>query len=162
MQIRPAGRGDLDRLSHLRLEFLADVHGVPVSALTDELLEPTRTFTTSTFDAGQLHSWLAVDAGDGSDGDGELAGGVSVVLMPAPPRPGDVRAWEGYVINMYVRPPWRRRGLGRQLFDACLSGAPALGVRRFFLMATPDGRPLYEENGFATNDTWLELRLPSP
>ena len=32
-------------------------------------------------------------------------------------------------------------------------------MRRISLLATADGRPLYESAGFATNSDWLHLEL---
>ncbi|MEZ5141239.1 MAG: GNAT family N-acetyltransferase [Acidimicrobiales bacterium] len=93
-------------------------------------------------------------------GDDAVLGIVSLQLQPVPPRPDDLRPHEGHVLNMYVVPWARGRGVGRVLFEACLSSADALGVRRFHLLATPDGRPLYESAGFAANPDVLERRVP--
>ncbi len=79
-----------------------------------------------------------------------------------PPRPGDLRPHEGYVLNMYVLPGARSRGVGRRLLDACLASAGELGVRRFHLVATEDGRPLYESAGFVVNPAVLERPVVGP
>ena len=48
----------------------------------------------------------------------------------------------------FVHPDWARRGLARQLYDACERAACAAGFRRFELMATLPGEPLYRALGF--------------
>jgi GNAT superfamily N-acetyltransferase len=48
----------------------------------------------------------------------------------------------------FVHPAHARRGLGRQLFEACERAAVAAGFTAFELMATPPGVPLYEALGF--------------
>ena len=48
----------------------------------------------------------------------------------------------------YVSPKWARRGLARQLYQACESAAVAAGFSRFQLGATLSGVPLYEALGF--------------
>lgn len=48
----------------------------------------------------------------------------------------------------FVHPAYARRGLARQLFAACESAARAAGFRRFELMATLPGEPLYAALGF--------------
>jgi GNAT superfamily N-acetyltransferase len=48
----------------------------------------------------------------------------------------------------FVHPDWARRGLARQLYDACERAASAAGFRRFELMATLPGEPLYRALGF--------------
>ena len=84
---------------------------------------------------------------------------VSIALWDLPPLPGEPRTVEAFVLNMYVDPAHRSRGVGGQLLRACLASATALGIRRFQLIATPDGRPLYEKHGFASNDDRLELQV---
>ena len=48
----------------------------------------------------------------------------------------------------FVHPEWTRRGLGRRLFARCESAAGEAGFRRFELMATLPGEPLYAALGF--------------
>ena len=84
----------------------------------------------------------------------------SVVTHDVPPQPEDPRAHEGYVINMYVRPGSRGRGIGRRLLDACLGLAVEQDLRRFYLYATAAGRPMYEVAGFANHADWMVLRVP--
>lgn len=48
----------------------------------------------------------------------------------------------------FVHPYWARRGLARQLYAACERAASAAGFRRFELMATLPGEPLYGALGF--------------
>jgi GNAT superfamily N-acetyltransferase len=49
----------------------------------------------------------------------------------------------------FVHPGSARRGLARQLYDTCERAASAAGFRRFELMATLPGEPLYRALGFA-------------
>ena len=48
----------------------------------------------------------------------------------------------------FVHPDYARRGLARQLYAACEGAARAAGFRRFELMATSPGEPLYTALGF--------------
>jgi GNAT superfamily N-acetyltransferase len=48
----------------------------------------------------------------------------------------------------FVHPAYARRGLARQLYGACERAALAAGFRRFELMATLPGEPLYAALGF--------------
>ena len=92
--------------------------------------------------------------------DGTAQGLVSMLLQEAPPRVDDVRSLEGLVANLYVRRPWRRRGSGRLLLEACRDAAGGVGVRRLNLYATSDGRPLYDAAGFVARADWMVLDLP--
>jgi len=59
----------------------------------------------------------------------------------------------------FVDPGAARQGLGRILFDRCLTDARAAGFQRLELMATLPGEPLYRALGFA-EDERVELALP--
>jgi GNAT superfamily N-acetyltransferase len=48
----------------------------------------------------------------------------------------------------FVHPDWARRGLARQIYYECEQAAYAAGFRRFELMATLPGEPLYRALGF--------------
>lgn len=155
MQIRLAGAHDVDLLTLMRLTFLADHAGVEPGTFADEVVAATRAFAQRGLDAATLPSWFA------DDDTGRCVGVVSLHLLDMPPRTDDRRTLEGYVINLYVDPAHRHAGVGRALFDACLAGAADHHVRRVFLKATADGRPLYERAGFAPNDAWMELSIRS-
>jgi GNAT superfamily N-acetyltransferase len=62
-------------------------------------------------------------------------------LLDPATEPARVRA-------MFVRGDWTRRGLGRQILEACEDAARAEGFRELSLMATLPGVPLYEACGF--------------
>lgn len=70
-----------------------------------------------------------------------MKGGDDPRLDPAT-EPARIRAF-------FVRPDSARRGLARRLYDACSAAARDAGFRRFELMATLPGVPLYVALGFA-------------
>jgi GNAT superfamily N-acetyltransferase len=48
----------------------------------------------------------------------------------------------------FVHPDWTRRGLARSIYSACAAAAWVAGFRRFELMSTRPGEPLYAALGF--------------
>ena len=86
-------------------------------------------------------------AAGGWSGRGTLYGGdqakdaVDPRLDPAT-EPARIRAF-------YVHPAHARRGLARQLYSVCERAAVDAGFRRFELMATLPGEPLYRALGFS-------------
>ena len=141
-RIRPATVDDLEELCRLRLAFLADLQHVDPGEFAPEFIDATRAFFVDTMAQGRVHSWLATDA------DSRNVGIVSVVIVDMPPRPQQLGAFEGYLINMYVAPEARSQGIGRSLLEVVLDAADELGVRGFFLHHTPEGLPLYLSVGF--------------
>lgn len=49
----------------------------------------------------------------------------------------------------FVHPDWARQGVGSRLLTACEAAARAFGFRRFELVATLTGEPLYARHGYA-------------
>jgi GNAT superfamily N-acetyltransferase len=84
----------------------------------------------------------------GSDGQ---AGREAAVLDPATDA-ARIRAF-------FVRPDWARRGVGRALLDHCEAAARRAGFRSTALMATLPGVRLYQECGYAGEDS-VDFPLP--
>lgn len=61
----------------------------------------------------------------------------------------DPRSEPARIRAFFVHPDFARRGLARRLYDECARDARAAGFRRFELMATLPGEPLYLALGFA-------------
>jgi GNAT superfamily N-acetyltransferase len=150
VQIRPTTAADLDTVLALRLAFVADVRGVQVASFAPDFVEVTRRYLEDVTAADRIRSWLAIDGGEA-----EPVGVVSVLSNDAPPLPEVHLAKEGYVVNLWVAPGARRRGIARALLAAAMGAAPAEGWRRLYLHATDDGRPLYEEAGFVPDARWM-------
>jgi GNAT superfamily N-acetyltransferase len=60
------------------------------------------------------------------------------------------------VLNVYVEPGWRRRGVARLLMQHVLGYVRAQGIARCTLHPSAEGKPLYESLGFAPT---REMRL---
>lgn len=68
----------------------------------------------------------------------------------------------GFICNMVVRPDWKRRGLGRHVFEQLLEWLESCGHTQVQLEATEEGRPLYEQYGFRTRWESLASTLINP
>ena len=152
--IRKATAADTDLVVSSRLDFLRTVRSTRILDRETELEAETRAFVLAEREAGRLHTWIAEDAG-------EFVGIVSVLLWPRPPRPEDPRVADGYIINMFVRPDRQRQGIGGLLLAECLESARELGVARFVLHSTDEGRHLYESTGFRPTQKWMALTVPA-
>ena len=150
MRIRETTADDLDLVTRMRIEFLVERTDA-AGDLVAELTEPIRAF----FAANETWTWVA------EDDDGSCAGLVTAVLNAVPPRPGELRTREAYLINVFVVPEHRRTGVARRVMDVAIAACEERGIRQLVLHATEDGRPLYEGLGFADPGTWMERKLPS-
>jgi GNAT superfamily N-acetyltransferase len=79
---------------------------------------------------------------------GNIVAGGGIQLRPLLPRPECRRAPEAIILNMYVQPAHRRRGLARRLLEAMLDWCRSQNIVRIVLHPSDQGRPLYESIGF--------------
>jgi len=107
-------------------QALCRAFGMPVESLS-------RTVPASFLDSPALDVWIA-------SLDGTCVGAVTLTLQ------GDTAG----VWAMGVDPDVQRKGVGRRLLTTAMREAATRGIRRFYLGATPAGKPLYERLGFAT------------
>jgi len=91
-----------------------------------------------------------------AEADGSPVGSVVVVWQRVPPSPRNVIGLTAYILGMYVRPAYRRRGIARTLMNACIESAEERGAPAVMLHASDLGKPLYE--GLAFKPT-SEMRL---
>ena len=79
---------------------------------------------------------------------GEEAGCGSVCLTEELPSPDNPSGKCGYLMNIYVRAPFREHGIGHTIVKRLVSEALARGCGKIYLETTPEGRPVYESLGF--------------
>lgn len=85
--------------------------------------------------------------------DGEVIGTGGVVVYERPAWRGVV-AREGCVLNMYTVPAHRRHGVGTAIMEAIIAFAGETDLR-LWLLATEDGRPIYERLGFRPDPRFM-------
>ena len=85
------------------------------------------------------------------------AGGISFFqVMPTFHNPTGKKA---YIMNMYTKPEYRRRGIAYKTLDLLVAEAKLRGIDAISLEATDMGRPLYEKYGFVKMNDEMELQL---
>ena len=144
----------LDTLVSTRIEVLRAANRLPEGTDMSVVEAQSRRYYESALKDGSHAGLLAFD-GDTFVG----AGGISYYrVMPTYHNPTGERA---YVMNMYVRPEYRRRGITTELLDRLVADARRRGVRQISLEATEAGRPLYARFGFVPMAHEMELPEPS-
>jgi ribosomal protein S18 acetylase RimI-like enzyme len=75
--------------------------------------------------------------------------GIGLMMIDWPPHPSHPTSDKrGYVLNVYVEPEYRRRGLAQELMRMADSEFASRGVQFAILHATEKGRGLYEGLGW--------------
>ena len=64
---------------------------------------------------------------------------------------------KAYIMNMYTRPEYRRRGIAIKILDMLIKESKNRGITAISLEATDMGRPLYEKYGFVKMNNEMDL-----
>jgi GNAT superfamily N-acetyltransferase len=80
-----------------------------------------------------------------------------VTLFERPPNGANPSGLEAYLSNMYTLPAWRGRGIGTALVATAVAHLKQTRVRRVWLHATEEGRPVYAKAGFVPDEKGMEL-----
>ncbi|HEU5217237.1 MAG TPA: GNAT family N-acetyltransferase [Gemmatimonadales bacterium] len=154
--MRPADETDIPALAHHRAAMFRDM-GALASHREESMVRATVSYLREALPRGEYLAWVAQDSAVPA----AIIGGAGVQLRPILPRPRPGAdelelGPEAIVLNVYVEPAWRRRGVADALMGALLSTLAARGIRRVVLHASDDGRHLYQRLGFEPTN---EMRL---
>ena len=158
--VRQAHAIDIPVLARHRAAMFRDM-GQLVSHQEQALERATASYLQEALPRGDYVAWVAEQHATPPR---SIVGGAGVQLRPILPRPR-IGAEElelgpeAIVLNVYVEPEWRRRGVADALMRAVLDALGERGIRRVVLHASADGRWLYERLGFVpTNEMRLSAR----
>lgn len=147
---RMATLDDLDLLTETRIEVLRAANQLSVDTDMTEVKEQSYRYYRTAM-KNDTHCACLVFDGERFVG----AGGISYFqVMPTYHNP---TGRKGYIMNMYTRPEWRRKGIATKVLDLLIENARGRGITAISLEATEMGRPLYEKYGFVCMKSEMEL-----
>lgn len=138
MSVSIAPLNALDELMLWRAEVIEAVFG---QALSETLLEANRRYYRDCLGAGEH---IAAEA----TLDGQPAGCGAICLQRELPSPDNPSGRCAYLMNIYVRPPFRGRGVATAMVHWLVDKALSLGCDKIYLETTPAARNIYKEIGF--------------
>lgn len=141
LRVCEATLDDLDLLVETRLEVLRSVFSLPEDEDMRELARANRLYYEQSL-ADKTHKACFVYA------DEHLAGCGGVCLYTEMPSPENPSGKCGYLMNIHTKPAFRRRGVGALTVHWLVEQARVYGATRITLVATPEGKALYETIGF--------------
>jgi ribosomal protein S18 acetylase RimI-like enzyme len=149
MEIRTAESTDATLISAHRRAMFAEIDA-PDETLLSALERRSVSWTERMMREGKYYGWIATDAGRPT----RPVASAGLLILDWPPHPFDPEGeLRGYLLNVYVEPEYRKRGLAHQLVERCMAEARRRGIRVVALHSSQAGRPIYERFGFhATNE----------
>jgi GNAT superfamily N-acetyltransferase len=149
--IREGTTADIPEIVRQRRRMCEDMHYSDADALS-AMVSVTADYLKRAIPEGSFHSWLACD-------NGQILAGGAVVISPWPAHAYDLDCRRATILNVYTEPPYRRRGIARQIMETMIAWCKQEGFARVTLHASEQGRRLYESLGFEdSNEMRLNLR----
>jgi GNAT superfamily N-acetyltransferase len=139
--LRVATALDAPIVAEHRVRLFSDTDRLTPAAAA-ELLGMLPGILRPMLESGEYLGWLLVGA------EGAIVGGAGVQIRHLLPRPETLIEREALVVNVYVMPEFRHRGLARRLMQAILEWCREQGIERVVLHPSSMGNPLYNTLGF--------------
>jgi GNAT superfamily N-acetyltransferase len=141
---------DLDTIINHRLSMFREMgHNDPNEL--ERIERVSREYFEKAIPCGAFHAVLA-------EVDSSVAGGGGVVVASWPGGANRLLPQRSWILNVYVHPHYRRRGIAREIMKTLIQWSRSQGFDCVCLHASDDGRPLYQRLGFKpTNEMRLDL-----
>jgi GNAT superfamily N-acetyltransferase len=149
--IRVAAPGEAAVITAQRRAMFAEMRPGPAAQL-DAMAAAFETWVAERLARGNYRGWLAVTPA------GQVVGGAGVWVMDWPPHMLHTEPRRANILNVYVEPAYRRRGLARALTETALAWCRQQQIALVILHASEAGRAIYTALGFKpTNEMSLAL-----
>lgn len=79
---------------------------------------------------------------------GEIVGCCFLLVTEKPANPNFINGLTGTVLNVYVKPEYRRQGIAKRMLENLLKDAKEMGLDYVELKSTEEGHELYKGLGF--------------
>ena len=141
---------DIEILTKSRVQVLIAANKLPENTNMENVKEKSYEYYREALKDGSHTAYLVFDGGILFG-----TGGVSYYrVMPTYHNQGGRKA---YIMNMYTKPEYRRKGIAKKTLDLLVKEAKSRGIQDILLEATDMGRLLYKKYGFVKMDNEMEL-----
>jgi ribosomal protein S18 acetylase RimI-like enzyme len=141
MDYRKAEIKDIELLCELRIEVLRAANGFDKNVNMDNVYIETKDYFNNYFNTKQHITYLAFD-------DEGITGCGSICFYKVMPTYNIQNGKKAYIMNMYTKEKYRRKGIGLKILGLLINEARNEGIKSIQLEATEMGKYLYKKYGF--------------
>ena len=153
MNIRKAGIDDIDLIIKLRIDYLREERGLTSLEEQEILKDELKVYLHKRIPSGDFIVFIAED-------NGNIISTAFLSVIERPPRTALSSNLTGTIYNVFTYAEFRRKGYATKVISAILEEAKVLNIASVDLLATEDGKYLYEKLGFQTvNYTYMRKKL---
>ena len=150
--LRKATLNDVEKLIEFRIEFLKEIQESPPNREIEEFQKSLKDFFLNKMKTNEFIAWLA-------EFENEIIATSGLSFLQKPPHFINMTGKFAYIMNMYTKPEWRKKGIGSALLEKLFEEINNKGIQSVVLHTTPDGRALYEKYSFRENNGDKEMIL---
>lgn len=144
-------REDVDSFWKLRLGLLKELGEICSDINLIELEQSTKTFFLSSINKNLICYGVVEN--------NEIISIVSLCLFDRIPYPENLKGKEGYILNVYTCPGFRRQGLAKLLLQEIIIYANNHDINKLWLNSSEYGKYLYSSLGFICKNDEMVLML---
>lgn len=149
INIRKAKEEDVEVFVKLRMELFRELGEI----VQDTDIVALEIGTKEYFIKNINHSficWLA-------ECDGQVVGSAGLNTFQRIPYAGNLLGLEGYIMNIYTLPQYRRKGIAISLVKKIIDYSKENNINRLWLHASDEGRYVYSKLGFKSKGSEMDL-----
>lgn len=150
--LRLATKDDIQQIVELRIKFIKEIRIDAPTDKMDEYREVMSNYLKKEMSSGNFIAWLAV-------ANNEIIATSGLITIQRQPQLWNMTGQEVYIMNMYTKPEWRRKGIGTAILEKLIEEARNRCIEAIKLHATPMGKTLYEKRGFKIGHPDMYLYL---
>ena len=147
---RRATANDSDLITRHRKAMFADMRDAPEPIL-EAMGRNFEPWVRRMIAEDKYAGWIA------GDGERPIASAGLLILDWAPHFLDPTCGQRGYILNVFVEPEYRGRGIAQSLTKECMAEARRRGIGVVALHASKKGQPVYEKLGFKMSNEMLYI-----
>lgn len=141
MEIRKAAIHDCDQLTQLRIDMRNEREHPCSGDFQNTFYHSTFQYFTENIESGNFIAYIAVEKD-------EIIATSGLCFCFAPPTYKVPDGKIAYIMNMYTKPAYRKRGIAAKLLDCIVQEAICRDCTEILLNASDMGKPIYQKYGF--------------
>ena len=152
VKVRRAGVSELELLMKWRMRVLREVFSLDKDADEAVLIANNEAYYREHLSDGTHTACFAED-----DETGEIAGCGGICYQNEMPSPDNQTGTNGYLMNIFVLPEFRGRGIGKNIILFLIEDAKRRGTEKIYLESSETAKRLYEDMGFLDMKDYMKL-----
>ncbi len=138
---RKVRKDEASMLVDYRMQFLEELQGPQDPDRILCLKEDLKEYFQSSLAAGSFIAWMA------ELNQIPIAFG-GMVIQKIPGHFNLINGIQGYILNMYTVPEYRKNGIGAEILEKLIDDGKKLGLNKIYLHSTRAGIEIYKRKGF--------------